>query len=58
MPHEETKSDSDEVVKLKHRLSNFETEYGRLSGLSYQPKSLDEVIITTTPKAGERNYWK
>jgi hypothetical protein len=39
------------IALLKQRLSNFETEQGRLQGLSYQPRPTD-VVITTTPKAG------
>jgi len=53
MPFEQPSvSSSEAIAKLKERLSGFETEEGRLSGLSYQPKSPDEIIITTTPKAG------
>jgi hypothetical protein len=37
---------------MKTRLSGFETERGRLHGLSYIPRNKDEVVITTTPKAG------
>jgi Sulfotransferase domain len=37
---------------MKQRLSGFETEEGRLKGLDYQPQSPNEVIITTSPKAG------
>eukprot|EP00529_Nitzschia_sp_RCC80_P029127 CAMPEP_0113472338 /NCGR_PEP_ID=MMETSP0014_2-20120614/17462_1 /TAXON_ID=2857 /ORGANISM="Nitzschia sp." /LENGTH=332 /DNA_ID=CAMNT_0000365041 /DNA_START=135 /DNA_END=1130 /DNA_ORIENTATION=- /assembly_acc=CAM_ASM_000159 len=37
---------------MKKRLSGFETEVGRLDGLSYTPCNKDEVVITTTPKAG------
>lgn len=54
MPFEETKSSSDAIALLKKRLSGFETEEGRLSGLNYVPKSKDEVMITTTPKAGRQ----
>lgn len=54
MPYEEkdTKDESEEISQLKCRLSNFETEKGRLLGLGYQPKTNDEIIITTSPKAG------
>ena len=44
---EETKA----IVKLKERLSGFETEQGRMKGLSYSPRP-EDVVITTTPKAG------
>jgi Sulfotransferase domain len=37
---------------MKQRLSGLETEHGRLQGLSYEPHSKDEVVITTTPKSG------
>jgi hypothetical protein len=52
MPFEE-KADkqSDAIALLKSRLSGFETEEGRLKGLSYVPGP-NEVAITTTPKAG------
>ena len=54
MPFEQVdRSSTESIALLKQRLSGFETEEGRLSGLSYKPKSKDEVIITTTPKAGE-----
>ena len=52
MPFELTQSDSRCVAKMKRALSNFETEEGRLSGLNYTPQLQDEVIITTSPKAG------
>lgn len=52
MPFEETESSTNAIALLKKRLSGFETEEGRLLGLSYTPKSSDEVLITTTPKAG------
>jgi hypothetical protein len=53
MPFEDpSSSSSDAISKMKQILSGFETEKGRLSGLNYQPKTADEVIITTTPKAG------
>jgi beta-lactam-binding protein with PASTA domain len=55
MPLEQSNSgsgSSEAITRLKEKLSGFETEEGRLSGLSYQPKSPDEVLITTTPKAG------
>lgn len=42
----------DAIALMKKRLSGFETEEGRLKGLSYVPTCLDEVVITTTPKAG------
>jgi hypothetical protein len=53
MPHEgETNgNDSITIQELKIRLSKFETEHGRLLGLSYQPQHYD-VVITATPKAG------
>ena len=53
MPLESTQSNNEAIADLKKTLSGFETEEGRLSGLSYKPKSKDEVLITTTPKAGE-----
>ena len=56
MPYEDAKpsqQQSEQIVKLRERLSKFETEEGRLLGLSYVPKSVDEVIITTSPKAGK-----
>ena len=53
MPFEATASSSEAIVLLKQRLSGFESEEGRLSGLNYVPKSKDEVFITTTPKAGK-----
>lgn len=53
MPFEEqSSSESETIALMKERLSKFETEDGRLKGLSYVPKSPDEVGITTTPKAG------
>jgi hypothetical protein len=66
MPFEEIKSNNsndeerlqqqqqqqEATVLLKQRLSGFETEEGRLKGLLYIPKNSDEVVITTTPKAG------
>lgn len=53
MPFEEQSASESEAISLmKKRLSKFETEQGRLKGLSYVPKSPDEVVITTTPKAG------
>lgn len=54
MPWDETSTDgpqSEMIALLKQRLSNFETELGRLTGLSYQPCPSD-IVITTTPKAG------
>lgn len=52
MPVEDlSKTESESIVQLKSRLSGFETEIGRLKGLSYVPKAND-VVITTTPKAG------
>ncbi|KAL7576691.1 hypothetical protein ACA910_005616 [Epithemia clementina (nom. ined.)] len=42
---------SEAIALLKKRLSGFETEQGRLSGLNYKPGPRD-VVITTTPKAG------
>jgi hypothetical protein len=53
MPFEvQSASESETIAVMKERLSKFETEEGRLKGLSYVPKSPDEVAITTTPKAG------
>jgi len=52
MPLEECHSDSDAIADLKRKLSCFESEKGRLSGLSYVPQSPNEVIISTSPKAG------
>lgn len=56
MPFEEIKANDEErteaIILLTQRLSGFETEEGRLKGLSYMPKISDEVVITTTPKAG------
>jgi hypothetical protein len=53
MPFEESSlSQSDAIALMKQRLSGFETEQGRLQGLSYVPLKDDEVVITTTPKAG------
>jgi hypothetical protein len=52
MPIEESPSNSEEIKQLKRRLSHFETENGRLSGLAYVPKFENEIIITTSPKAG------
>jgi len=45
-------SDSEAIRRLKRRLSKFETEEGRLSGLSYVSQSRDEVFITSSPKSG------
>lgn len=42
---------SSALILLKHRLSKFETEEGRLHGLSYKPRAND-IGISTTPKAG------
>jgi hypothetical protein len=55
MPFEEQNlntQDDANVALMKQRLSGFETEQGRLLGLSYVPLRQDEVVITTTPKAG------
>ena len=53
MPFEEhSSSESEAICLLKARLSKFESEEGRLKGLSYVPKKYDEVVISTTPKAG------
>lgn len=41
--------DSEAIRLIKQRLSNFETEEGRLRGLSYKPRSND-IVITTSPK--------
>ena len=43
---------SDVIALMKKRLGGFETEEGRLKGLSYVPHNDNEVVITTTPKAG------
>ena len=52
MPIEETGSGtSPAIALLRERLAKFETEGGRLKGLSYQPRPND-VAISTTPKAG------
>jgi hypothetical protein len=54
MPFEEHHEDAEDanVALMKQRLSGFETEEGRLQGLSYVPLRQDEVVVTTTPKAG------
>ena len=52
MPVEQASSSCDVIELMKQRLSGFETEKGRLQGLNYQPKSNEEVIISTSPKAG------
>jgi hypothetical protein len=54
MPFEEKNDDAQDanVALMRQRLSRFETEQGRLGGLSYVPLRQDEVVITTTPKAG------
>ena len=52
MPVEQTSTSCGVIEVMKQRLSGFETEMGRLNGLSYQPKSNEEVIISTSPKAG------
>lgn len=53
MPLEgQQESQSAAIALLKTRLGGFETEEGRLKGLSYIPKYPSEVAITTTPKAG------
>mmetsp|Transcript_127874 Transcript_127874/g.370067 ORF Transcript_127874/g.370067 Transcript_127874/m.370067 type:complete len:327 (-) Transcript_127874:79-1059(-) len=46
------KKESEAIALMKARLSGFETEEGRLKGLSYRPKFDNEVVITTSPKAG------
>lgn len=52
MPAEQQSGEESKGIALmKTRLSGFETEEGRLKGLSYQPRPND-VAITTTPKAG------
>ena len=52
MPVEQANSTASPAVELlRERLSKFETEKGRLKGLSYQPRPQD-VAISTTPKAG------
>lgn len=53
MPVEQADSDKAAIAALKTKLGGFETEEGRLGGLAYEPKNKDEVIITTTPKAGK-----
>lgn len=45
----ETEEEKKSIELLRQRLSNFETEQGRLQGLSYRPRPND-VGITTTPK--------
>jgi hypothetical protein len=53
MPFEEqSDAESKAIALMKTRLSGFETEEGRLQGLSYVPKHPNEVAITTSPKAG------
>lgn len=53
MPFEESSNiESEAIALMKQRLSGFETEEGRLKGLSYIPLYPNEVVITTTPKAG------
>ncbi|KAG7347287.1 sulfotransferase family protein [Nitzschia inconspicua] len=47
-----TTTSSRSIQLLKQRLSGFETEQGRLQGLAYVPLEKDEIVITTTPKAG------
>lgn len=49
--HPSTSTEDEEILRMKQRLSGFETEQGRLSGLNYQPRPND-VGISTTPKAG------
>ena len=57
MPAETVNADDSEAIELlKKRLSGFETEKGRLQGLSYQPRTND-VIITTTPKVTGILVW-
>ena len=52
MPLETEPNDQSESISLlKRRLSNFDTEEGRLKGLNYNPGPRD-VVIATTPKAG------
>lgn len=52
MPHELVGgNDSERIQALKERLSGFETEAGRRSGLRYKPRRGD-VFITTSPKVG------
>lgn len=52
MPSEEqSEKESGGIALLKSRLGGFETEQGRLRGLSYPPRAID-VAISTTPKAG------
>jgi hypothetical protein len=55
MPFEENNANaaqSEAIALMKKRLSGFETEEGRLKGLSYVPLCSDEVVISTSPKAG------
>lgn len=53
MPFEQDSEEQSEAIALmKTRLGGFETEEGRSQGLAYVPKSENEVVITTTPKAG------
>jgi Sulfotransferase domain len=53
MPLEQTTGEESAAIALmKQRLSGFETEFGRLQGLSYQPRPHVDVVISTTPKAG------
>jgi Sulfotransferase domain len=47
-----TGKESAAIALMKQRLSGFETEFGRLQGLSYQPRAETDVVISTTPKAG------
>ena len=51
MPLESSAPASDAIAAVQARLSKFETEAGRMKGLSYAPRPGD-VFIVTTPKAG------
>jgi Sulfotransferase domain len=42
---------TDAILLLKQRLAKFETDSGRLHGLSFNPLPTD-VVISTSPKAG------
>lgn len=46
-----SENQSETILLLKQRLSKFETEEGRLHGLSYVPTTID-IGISTSPKAG------
>jgi hypothetical protein len=46
---EEQDTDQSEAVAI---IKKFEAEEGRLRGFSYVPQGRNEVVITTSPKAG------